>query len=304
MIPFSLKKDSDMATIEQITADPRFAKATPEQKQRLIARAENAPQSFKDKVFPVAREAMREAIMRPGTMMRDLATDPVTQAKAVPYLAGAAGSALGKAGGATVGLTGGRQLSNAALISYGRPEEMPSATEQVLEGALSFAGDLAPIPAINRKIFGKAVGAAERSAGVPEFVPSMKRPTGPDSTARFIDWAREIRGNPPKETLKQIKDQIDFIYKNRKNVPLSDLDEGKLKFLNQWIQSSLNKAAPGRKAAADALKESQLIPRTIKNTYKSIPSNIRGGMETYGIPGAAIAALVKALGIGGGNHDR
>lgn len=279
-----------MATIEQITADPRFAKATPEQKQRLIARAENAPQSFKDKILPIAKEATREAFMQPGTMTRDLATNPVTQAKALPALAGTAGAVLGKPMGATMGTVGGRQLSNAALKSYGKQEEIPSATSQVIEGALAFAGDLGPIPAINRKIFGKQVGAAEKAAGIPEFVDSMKRPTGPDSTAKFIDWARKIRGNPGGETLKQIKDEIDFIYKNRKNVPISDIDEGKLKFLGRWVQDSLNKAAPGRGDAARSLASSQKVPNMLVKAAKSVPW---WGKAVTGIVGGD--ALIRAL---------
>lgn len=279
-----------MATIEQITADPRFAKATPEQKQRLIARAENAPQSFRDKILPIAREATREATMRQGTMTRDLATNPVTQAKALPVLAGTVGAVLGRPMGATMGTVGGRQLSNAALKAYGKPEEIPSAIAQVAEGALAFAGDLAPIPAINRRIFGKQVGAAEKAAKIPEFADSLNRPTGPDSTAKFIDWARKIRGNPSGETLKQIKDEIDFIYKNRKNVPISDNDEGKLKFLNRWVQNSLNKAAPGRGDAAKSLARSQVVPNAIKKASKAIPWWVKGSASILGGD-----ALLRAL---------
>lgn len=279
-----------MATIEQITSDPRFAKATPEQRQRLIARAENAPQSFRDKVLPVAKEAVREATMRSGTMMRDFATNPVTQAKALPALAGTTAAVLGVPMGATKGIVAGRQLSNAALRSYGRQEEIPSGISQVLEGALSFAGDLAPIPAMNRKIFGKQVGAAEKAAGIPEFVDSLKRPTGPDTTAKFIDWARKIKGNPSGETLKQIKDQIDFIYKNRKNVPISDIDEGKLKFLGRWVQDSLNKSAPGRGDAARSLAQSQAVPNAIRKASKAIPWWVKGSASILGGD-----ALLRAL---------
>lgn len=279
-----------MATIEQITADPRFVRATPEQKQRLMAKAENAPASLKQIVGESATRAVREASFRPGTISRDMITDPVTQAKALPPLLGAVGAISPAPGGATAGTVGGRQLSNAALRAYGRPEEVPSGLSQMMEAALAAAGDLGPIPAMNRRIFGKQVGQMERAAGIPDLVDSMKRPTGPDSTAKFIDWARKIRGNPGGETLKQIKDQIDFIYKNRKNVPISDIDEGKLKFLGRWVQQSLNKAAPGRGAAAGNLALSQTVPNYISKVAKAIPWWVKG---TAGVLGGD--ALIRAL---------
>lgn len=79
---------------------------------------------------------------QPG-MMADAMTNPVTQAHALPVLAGAAGSVLGP-GGATAGNVGGNLLSDAALASYGRSDQIPSVAGQVSQGVLAGASDVIP----------------------------------------------------------------------------------------------------------------------------------------------------------------
>ena len=209
---------------------------------------------------------------------------PIRQAKALPALAGTALSAMGVPGGMTVGTTGGRQLSNAALIAYGRPEEMPSSESQAVEAAFSVLGDVTAIPAINKKIFGGQIGRIEKARGVPpvQDIPSIPMSTGTKSLGEFVnDAVRSIQSSGGKgapEYWLALKDQVDRIYELGKDTGLTRLDRGKLTFLNKTIQAGLNRAVPGRGMPAAALAESQRIPNAIGKAYRTIPRGVKTGL--------------------------
>lgn len=233
----------------------------------------------------VVKDALNEARMGNGSKMRALMTDPVTQAKVLPYLTGAVGSAAPIPFGATVGTVGGRALSDAALAAYGKPEEIPSTGQHVLEGGLALAGDLTAFPAINKSRYGAQVGKAESAGGIPNLPESLKRPGGPAPTTEWIDSTKQVMDSGEKVTpkfLKQISDQIDFIFKNRKDVPLTGADEAKLAQLNTWAQSKLNSFAPGRAVPAANLARSQIVPNTMVNAVRKLPWWAKGAASVVG----------------------
>lgn len=235
---------------------------------------------------------------------------PIRQAKTLPALAGTTLSAMGVPGGMTVGTTGGRQLSNAALIAYGRPEEMPSGESQAAEAALSVLGDVTAIPAINKRIFGSQIGRIEKARGVPsaQDIPSIPMATGQKTLSEFIDDAvRSVKDSGGKGIPSYwltLKDQVDRIYQLGKDQALTRLDQGKLKFLNGAIQSGINRAVPGRAAPAAALAESQRIPNAIGRNFRSLPKSVRTGLG-IGSGTATGGGLAYALGkYLVGNRDR
>src|SRR5690349_15423116 len=104
----------------------------------------------------VVKQALNEARMGDGSKMRDLMTDPVTQAKALPYLAGLTSLPFG---GPTAGYAVTRGLSDAALASYGKSDQIPPISQQAMELGGSLASEA--IPAIGRWKAAKDIGKAE-----------------------------------------------------------------------------------------------------------------------------------------------
>lgn len=294
-----------MATITQITSDPRFGTATPEQKQRLIARAEDAPQSFKDKVLPVVKQAGREAIAtvggyEPDTVIQDLETNPVTQAKAVVPLAGTLGAMSPIPMGTTIGTVGARKLSNAALDAYGRPEEKPSGLEQAGEAALSLAGDAFAVPGIKSKLAGKAIGEAEGAAGITQDTIRRLPPPGSIRTAvvllnKLKDklLAKEITPLAARE----IKPALDTIATKgwlKGTEYMSDFGH-----VSNQVTKLVNEI-PGRGEAASQMRSAKFIPNLAKKTWNAIPNPVRRGFGYAVGGGLGIDALHEVLGDRGG----
>lgn len=249
----------------------------------------------------VVKDALNEAHMGNGSKLRDLMIDPITQAKALPYLTGTAGAVSGIPGGTTLGTVGGRQISNEALRLYNRPDLIPSTGSQVKEGLLSAAGDVTAIPAINRKIFGSAVGQAERGAGMPdpfknpEAYPSLPRPGGPAPVTNSIDEAVKMLSDPTVEKspvfFKRLQDQIKWLYSLGKDQKLSDLDKIKLASLSDTAQNGLNASISGRAGPAASLAMSQTIPNAISKVTRSVPWWAKAAL----LAGATGTGLEKAL---------
>lgn len=254
------------------------------------------PQTFSQQV----KDAAQDAFKIPAEDAMDLATNPVTQAKALPPLAGIAGAISPIPGGATLGTVGGRQISNEALRLLGHPEAIPSAGSQVIEGALAGAGDIAAIPAIKKSVFGNQIAAAEEASGVPQpqDIPSLPKPKAGEAVSGGIDSAidsvRSANGQGTPTYWKQIKDQVDAFYNSGKDMKLSNLDRAKLAWLNGQVQSGLNASVPGRAAPAAALASSQTIPNAISNTVSSIPW--WGKAAITGVGGDALLRALSKVG--------
>lgn len=306
-------------TPEEVVKDPRWAIATPEQRERIMARvtgrssAPSMTQIMSDPKFSkqanLARSAMASGSMPSPMAEIGASSDPVLNAKILPAVAGIAGGMSGVPMGTLAGTVGGRQISNMMLKTMGKEKEIPSGLSQVAEGVLSGVGDLTVVPWINRVRFGRMVGQAEKTAGVPSTVSSLRRVTGPQSTVKFLDdTIKDIGtgelGKTQPIILKQIKDQLDFIRKNRKAVPLTDNDMGKLKFLNRWVQDALGSAIPGRAEAAKALARSQTVPRAISNTWEKVPKSVKTGLGLAAGASGPTAILYQMLGKGGSQGNR
>lgn len=288
---------------------PAFDPSQPFQPvQDMTKPAFDPSQSFEDVEEPdwggVVKDALNEARMGNGSKMRALMTDPITQAKALPYLAGTAGGFSGIPMGATAGQVGGRLISDAALKAYGHPEDIPSVGRQVAEGGIAALGDITAFPAFNKRIFGGQVGAAEKAAGVPppEEIPSLPKPAAGQPVSGGIDSAIEsvksAGGEGTPTYWKQIKDQIDAFYNAGKDAKLSNLDRAKLQWLNGQVQKGLNASVAGRAAPAAALARSQAVPNAIEGAWDAIPSSLKWGLGVGGGGGAAYAGtdlLKRAL---------
>lgn len=230
-------------------------------------------------------QAGKEALMQPGTLARDLATDPVTQAKALPYIAGTAGAIAPIPGGASLGQDGGRLLSDAALASYGRQDAIPPIAQQVAEGAGALAGDVLALPGIKKGIYGRQIGAAEKAAGVPppQDIASLPRPGGAQPVSQAIDEAiQNIKTVPDAQKTpvfwKQIKDQVDWFYGRGKDEVISKMDKAKLAWLSNAAQDGLNAAVPGRAIPAQAMARSQAIPNAVNGAWNMLPRRTRAGI--------------------------
>lgn len=261
----------------------------------------------------VAKDAINEAMVGKGSRLRDLLSDPVTQAKVLPYLSGAAGAVLPVPMGAMMGTVGGRQLSNLALKTYGRSGDIPSTGSQVLEAGMAGLGDLTAIPMIKKNVYGSAIGDAEKAAGVPplEEIKSLPRPTGPKSVSELIDDSFDDVATRPDAQKndpvfwKQLKDQVDWLYQRGKDEALSNIDKIKLSKLSAVANQGLNSSVPGRGEIASDMSSSLGAPRAISNAWKSIPPKVRAGLQYFG-PGAAIAGglheVFRTIGGGGGGR--
>lgn len=254
---------------------------------------------------PAVKNSVRDIFMKPARAAADLGTNPRTMAKALPAVLGTVGAVSPVPMGATMGTVGGRQISNAALRALGHPEDIPSKTQQVLEGAGAAFGDVLPIPAIKKPIYGKMIGDVEEAAGVPGTIKSLPRPGGPAPTGKWInDTFTDLEsGNLARDPImaKQIKDQGKFIFQNNKNVPLTANDNVRLAKIMSWAQDTLNDPAlvPGRGAISDAMSSSLAPQRTIENLVKAVPKPVKTVLK-YVAAGAGLEGAFRA--VGGSRH--
>ena len=255
----------------------------------------------------VVKSAASEALMQPGSNTRALATNPITQAKALPGLLGTVGAVTGLPFGASLGTGAGNLIQDAALTAYGRPDQIPSTKSQVMGTGLAALGDVAAIPAINKKILGGQIGSIEDASGVPppQDIPSLPKPAagqpvsgGIDNTIAAVKRANEQGAGSPV-FWKQIKDQIDSFYNLGKDTKLTTMDQNKLAWLNGAVQNGLNASIPGRAAPAATLAMSQTVPNAISNVTGSVSPWVKGAATLVGGD-----ALSRALGnmFGGGSR--
>lgn len=232
----------------------------------------------------IAKQAVSEAFMQPGTNMRALATDPVTQAKALPILTGIIGGASPIPGGATLGTVGGRQLSNAALRAYGRPEEIPSAGTQIMEGALAAAGDIVAIPMAKRSFYGNQIGKAETAAGVVTRAPEKLPAAG--SVGEYMTNLEAQLDSGAMGSAQAARDAVAgmrYINGNPNIVGKSSDIAVQAARVSAKAQDYLNKVVPGRAVPAQAMGQAMTIPNAIGRQWNKIPPMVRRGIIPLGI---------------------
>jgi len=221
----------------------------------------------------VVKSAVTEAAMpfRQGTMTRDFATNPVTQAKSVPPLMSAIGGIIGGPMGMTKFGEGGRALSDAALAAYGKKEEIPSVASHVGELGTNLVGDVIAAPAIKNAYYGKQIAKAEKNFPGMADVVKEAPPSGPRPAVKF---AQQLKGKDlsPLEA-KKFQPAMSTIYK--KGYPF----QGPLKqyapdFMeaNRSVSAGLNKI-PGRKAPAQAMAEAMKVPNFVRDNIQTIWQN-------------------------------
>lgn len=252
----------------------------------------------------VVKDALNEARMGNGSKMRSLMTDPVTQAKALPYLLPAATAVIGMPWASTKGYVAGRGLSDAALLSYGRGDDIPSALSvdkefpyihgQVPELVGSAFSDLVTIPAIKSANSGKAIGQAEANAGLAN-VTKEAPPSGMRTAVKFVQNIKDKALTP--EEARAMKPAIDTIFTKgwlNGTEYMSDLAKAKSN-----VMSVLNKI-PGRAEPAQAMANAMKAPNMISKVWSSVPKSVKYGMGVgAGTVGAgdALYQVLKKIGI-------
>jgi len=237
--------------------------------------------------------AVKSSFQKPLALAKDLGTNPQTMANVMPGLLGTVGGLSPIPGGATGGTAIGQGLRYGALKALGKPQ--PSNWQMAGELGGSALGDVMAIPAMKKSYFGGQIGKIEKARGVPaaQDIPSIPMTAGQKSTGEFINEAvnsvKSSGGRGTPSYWLQIKDQVDRLYRMGKDEALTTLDKGRLKWLNQQVREGLNAAVPGRSVPAQALSQSQTIPKFIGKTYNKIPSQFRRG-AAYGT-GAGAAGI-------------
>lgn len=204
------------------------------------------------------------------------------------------------------GATAGTALGQGArdLILKGLHKPLPSGLQHSLELGGAALGDVTAFPSINRSRIGSQIGEVEARVGVPppQQIPSLPKPMagqpvsgGLDNTIQAVERAKSQGAGSPT-FWKQIKDQVDSFYGLGKDVKLTDLDKGKLKYLSAQVQQGLNAAVPGRSSLAADLAKSQVVPNAIRNVSRSIPW--WGKAAATAVGGDALLRVLGNIGAG------
>jgi hypothetical protein len=219
----------------------------------------------------VVGQATKEAMGLPGSRSLKMAYDPVTQAKAAPPLMSAVGGILGGPMGATKFGEGTRLLSDAALASYGKKEEIPSLGSHALELLGNVLGDVVAFPQIKKAYYGGQIGKAEsKFPGINDVVKEAP-PSGPRPAVKI---AQNLAGKDmgPLEA-KKFQPVIDNIYK--KGYPFqSALKQYSPDFqkASSAVSAGLNKI-PGRAVPAEAMKEAMKVPNFVRDNIQTVWQN-------------------------------
>lgn len=246
----------------------------------------------------VVKAAMNEARMGNGSKMRALMTDPVTQAKVLPYLTAAVGTEFG---GPTAAWGVGRGLSDAALASYGKPEEIPSLKQHAIEGAGALASEA--IPFIQKFKAGKAIGKAEDTAGVvARGAPKAVTPGSVGQTLTDLESQIDAGTINTAQGARDAKEIVDQIYGNPRIYEKSPGINVQAARVSAKVQSLLNGQVPGRGGPASVIAEKSVIPNAIGNiTRKLSPRHLPVWAQAAGGTAASLLgldALKNALGGG------
>lgn len=269
--------------------------ATPDE---ILAQAQKLIPSNEISMGDVAKSAVRNAFGMPGTITRDLASDPVTQAKVLPPLLGTVGALSPIPMGATLGTVGGRQLSNLALKAYGKPEEIPSTESQILEGGTALLGDVAAIPAVKKAAFGKQIGAAEKAAGVITRAPDKLPSAG--NVGEFLNTLEnQLKSGAiaDPQTAKDAYAIANYITGNPNLVGKSNEILVQSSRVRQLAQNVLNQTIPERLVPAVGMRKAMAVPRLLGKTYSIINNDPIGKWLLRGAAaGAGFSGAKKLLG--------
>jgi hypothetical protein len=265
----------------------------------LSGQPQQAPQqpSFGSQVMDAAKASFQV----PAQAAEDLATNPVTMAKALPPLMGVAGAVSPIPGGATLGTVGGRQISNEALRLLGHPEDIPSTAKQVGEGVLAGIGDAGVIPAVKGNIYGGQIEDAEKAAGIiTRGATKAVTPGNVGQTLNDLEAQIDAGTITDPQTARDAKEVVDQIYNNPHIYEKSPGIQVQSARVSGKVQGLLNQLTPARAAPAAAFGTSQTIPDAIGSAWQAVPQSIKKGAGYgTGIVGAGdllYNAISKILG--------
>ena len=300
-----------MATLQQIISDRRFQTLDGNKKRKALSMAEDAPDDLKNasgltglrETFMPGNEAnARNFRMAAGNPLAEAGAtqDPVATSKMVPAAMGVLGAISPIKFGTALGTTAGRQLSNAMLKGVGHPEEIPSGVEQGVETLGALAMDAIPLPLIKSKLAGKAIGAAERAAGITQD--AIRRLPPPSSIRTSVVLLNKLKdrlagGEITPMAAREIKPALDTIANRgwlNGTEYISDFGQ-----VSKRISELVNKI-PGRGEAASQMRSAMAIPNMAKKTWKAIPNPVRRGFGYALGGGLAVDALREVLGERGG----
>lgn len=240
--------------------------------------------------------AAKEVFTKPTDYAADLATNPISMAKALPPLLGTAGAISPIPMGATLGTIGGRQLSNEALHLLGKSDQIPSTQSQVREGGLALLGDTLAIPAVKRSIFGSQVGEAEKAAGVITRAPD-KLPTAGNVGETLNTLESQLTNGTitDPQTARDAYAITRYINSNPNLVGKSSEISVQAARVGKLAQETLNNLVPDRMGPAMALKGAMVVPNAIENRLESIPPWLRKGI-LLGLGFSGVKKGVELLG--------
>lgn len=251
------------------------------------------PESFSD----IIKKAAKRSLLDPVVKTKDLATNPVTMAKALPYVASTTGAVALPWGGSTAGYAVGRGISDIALKVMGKEDQIPSALQQSAELGGSILSDVIPIPLAKKSIFGKQIGNAEKSAGVVTRAPD-KLPTSVTVGETLNNLEAQLNSGAisDPQTARDAYAVANYITGNPNLLGKSKEITVQATRVRQLAQQTLNKLIPSRLEPAMEMAKSQTIPRAIgKLPGVGLwgPWAARGAGVAAG--GTAAAELVKRL---------
>lgn len=233
----------------------------------------------------IVKDALNEAQMGNGSKIRNLMIDPITQAKVLPYMANAAGM-VGLGAGATANTAGAHLLSDAALKSYGREDQIPPLKDQAIDIGTAALGDT-----INSSLAGRAIGKAEKAANVITRAP-LKLPT-PSNVGTVLDELETtlkqslVTGKPlGPQSARDAYAVAKYVAGNPNIVGKSDEIAVQAARVRSMASAALNQAVPGRAAPAAAMATAKTVPNIVGKigtaVNQTLPWWAKGAMAITG----------------------
>lgn len=216
--------------------------------------------------------AAKESFGRPASFAKDLGTNPVTMARALPYAAGMAGAVSGIPMGTTMGTALGRGISDVALSGLKKPEYIPSGLQQGAEIAGAALGDVAAVPFMHKARLGKQIGQAEQAAGVmTRAAPKAITPGSVGETLNTLEAQIDAGTINTAQGAKDAKEIVDQIYMNPKIYEKSPGINVQSARVAKKVQGLMNSMIPGRGQAASQMATAMKVPNMIQRGWRAAP---------------------------------
>lgn len=236
--------------------------------------------------------AVKSSFKKPMAFAKDLGTNPVTMANAMPTALGTLGGVSPIPGGATMGTAAGQGLRDLSLKAMKKP--IPGLMQHGLELGGAALGDIAAIPALKKSYYGGQIGEAERAAGVVTRAPT--KAVTPGSVGETLNTLEAQLDSGTIKTAQEAKDAkavISQIYKNPKIYEQTGEISVQAQRVSKKVQYLINQTIPGRVAPAQALGKAMAIPNAMKRGYQAVPWQVKLGV----LGGGTEAVIRKLLGL-------